>query len=303
MGAAALMTDREVTRRLKAYMQGRGGGVWRSGAAVRDRPRQRLDRCAVGATRAAPARRVVRDRDLQAAAQRHRLLDHQAAGHPGAELRTGRRQLRVSHGTRHARAAFAANVARHRGEHKFASLAAFDRVDITTRTRPSRRPTSMSAGPPPSPTDRSSAWYCRPRALVRRRRLGEDDGRAIRMAGLARWLLTVGLVDRGVNRRGAGDDRRRPGRCERPREVYHPWYAQPDRLFVLLLAVGVTAGWGMSRPDDGCPSARMGCAIRSWRGRSHCRSGSRSPVAALWLAARRRISVDAAAADGGRPAR
>ena len=44
MGAAALMTDREVTQRLKAYLQVEAIGVWRSGAAVRDRPRQRLDR-------------------------------------------------------------------------------------------------------------------------------------------------------------------------------------------------------------------------------------------------------------------
>jgi hypothetical protein len=31
------------------------------------------------------------------------------------------------------------------------------------------------------------------------------------------------------------------------REVYHPWYARPDRLFVLLLATGAVVGWGMSR--------------------------------------------------------
>ena len=31
------------------------------------------------------------------------------------------------------------------------------------------------------------------------------------------------------------------------REVYHPWYAHPDRLAMLLLTVALTAGWGMAR--------------------------------------------------------
>ena len=26
------------------------------------------------------------------------------------------------------------------------------------------------------------------------------------------------------------------------REVYHPWYARPGRLFLLLIAVGLTVG-------------------------------------------------------------
>lgn len=31
------------------------------------------------------------------------------------------------------------------------------------------------------------------------------------------------------------------------RQVYHPWYARPDRLFLLLVSVGATVAWGMSR--------------------------------------------------------
>jgi hypothetical protein len=31
------------------------------------------------------------------------------------------------------------------------------------------------------------------------------------------------------------------------REVYHPWYARPGRLFLLLLATGAAVAWGMSR--------------------------------------------------------
>ena len=31
------------------------------------------------------------------------------------------------------------------------------------------------------------------------------------------------------------------------RETYHPWYARPDRFFLMLVAVGATAGWAMTR--------------------------------------------------------
>ena len=31
------------------------------------------------------------------------------------------------------------------------------------------------------------------------------------------------------------------------RESYHPWYARPDRFFLMLAAVGATAGWAMTR--------------------------------------------------------
>ena len=31
------------------------------------------------------------------------------------------------------------------------------------------------------------------------------------------------------------------------REVYHPWYAHPGRMFLLMLTAGVTAGWTLAR--------------------------------------------------------
>ena len=46
-------------------------------------------------------RRVVRAGGLQAAAERHRFLDFQAAGRPGAQLRRDRGQLPVPHRARH----------------------------------------------------------------------------------------------------------------------------------------------------------------------------------------------------------
>jgi hypothetical protein len=38
------------------------------------------------------------------------------------------------------------------------------------------------------------------------------------------------------------------------REVYHPWYARPDRLFFLLLATGAAVGWSMSRVGQWLPA-------------------------------------------------
>ena len=114
MGAAALITDREVTSRLQAYVNleaigsagppmlfetGPGNG-WIVRPWARHAPE--------------PARRIVRDRDLPSPAERHGFLDPEAPGHSRIELRGGRRQLRVSHGARHARTAVAADRPAHR---------------------------------------------------------------------------------------------------------------------------------------------------------------------------------------------
>ena len=42
------------------------------------------------------------------------------------------------------------------------------------------------------------------------------------------------------------------------REVYHPWYARPDRFFLLLLAIGTTAAWTMSRAGGLLPARARG---------------------------------------------
>jgi hypothetical protein len=42
------------------------------------------------------------------------------------------------------------------------------------------------------------------------------------------------------------------------REVYHPWYARPDRFFVMLVAVGAAVGWMMARAGRLIPSRARG---------------------------------------------
>lgn len=41
------------------------------------------------------------------------------------------------------------------------------------------------------------------------------------------------------------------------REVYHPWYARPGMLFVLLLLVGCATGWGMARAGSWLARGRL----------------------------------------------
>lgn len=39
------------------------------------------------------------------------------------------------------------------------------------------------------------------------------------------------------------------------REVYHPWYAHPDRLFFLLTVVGLSVAWGIARIGASLPAS------------------------------------------------
>jgi hypothetical protein len=42
------------------------------------------------------------------------------------------------------------------------------------------------------------------------------------------------------------------------REVYHPWYAHPDRLFLLIASVGAAVAWGMARAGRWIPLRARG---------------------------------------------
>ena len=77
-------------------------------------------------------------------------------------------------------------------------------------------------------------------------------GVAIRMNGVWRWLLSnlwgwLGVALIGASMVGM------TWLVRLAREVYHPWYSRPGRLFVLLLATGALAGWAMSRAGQWLP--------------------------------------------------
>ena len=82
-------------------------------------------------------------------------------------------------------------------------------------------------------------------------------GASTRQLGVWRWILDVvwTLVGAALVA-GAmigGTWLLRAGRA-----VYHPWYAHPDRMFLLLLALGTLAGWIVSRGGALLPSRAHG---------------------------------------------
>lgn len=71
-------------------------------------------------------------------------------------------------------------------------------------------------------------------------------GVALRLNGVWRWILSIvwawlGALIVAASMVGA------TWLVRAAREVYHPWYARPGRLFLLLLATGASAAWAMSR--------------------------------------------------------
>ncbi len=80
---------------------------------------------------------------------------------------------------------------------------------------------------------------------------------AVRAAGIGHVLLTlawtlVGLAAVATGLMAA------IWALRMAREVYHPWYAQPDRLLALLVATGVASGWAVFRIGTFLPQGARG---------------------------------------------
>jgi Peptidase family M28 len=93
-------------------------------------------------------------------------------------------------------------------------------------------------------------------------------GASLRLLGLGRWLLQV-LWALGGAALVAGSMIGATWALRETRAVYHPWYARPGRLFMLLLCIGTLAGW---------IAVRLGAWIPR---RAH---GERHPIVAWSLA-------------------
>ncbi len=130
---------------------------------------------------------------------------------------------------------------RRTGEQVVALMTALDAMDVTERSDTDR--TFFDLG------GRAAASY------------GPVTGAAIGVAalllGIIAWLRVTarrsgsrraamaahGVLDpRSARLRSSRRWSARRGRCALAREVYHPWYARPGRLFLLLMAVGFTVG-------------------------------------------------------------
>jgi hypothetical protein len=67
-------------------------------------------------------------------------------------------------------------------------------------------------------------------------------GASVRLVGLGRWVLDVVWALAGAAA-VAGAMIGGTWLLRAARTVYHPWYARPGRMFLLLLALGILAGW------------------------------------------------------------
>jgi hypothetical protein len=256
MGAAALMTDRDVTRRLAAYLQvesiGSAGpallfetgpaNAWLVGPWARWAPHPR------GASYAVEIyKRLPNDTDFS-------IIKRQ--GIPGLNFAPVVDSY-AYHTARDTPDRLSLRTIRDTGENIVAILNALNDVDITERSADTGTffdiagTVGVAYGP-------ITGWILSIAALL----LGvvawmRVTAAAIRIAGLLRWMLTfvwsaAGAIVVFASMTGA------TWALRAARQVYHPWYARPGRLFVLLLAVGALAGWGVSRAGRWIPARAQG---------------------------------------------
>jgi hypothetical protein len=256
MGAAALMTDRDVTNRLQTYVNleaigsagppnlfeaGPGNG-WLVARWARVAPHPR------GASFAVEIyRRLPNDTDFSIL----KLQDIPGLNFAAVD------DTYAYHTPRDTPERLSPRTVRAAGEQIVALVSALDAVDITRRSRSDYtffdvgRTAALSYGP-------LVGWTINALALL----LGvvawvKATAAAIRLEGVLRWLLTyvwvfVGSAAVVLAMVGA------TWALRAAREVYHPWYARPERLFLLVLALGLTVGWGSVRVGRWLPQRARG---------------------------------------------
>lgn len=256
MGAAALMTDREVTGRLRAYVnieaigssgpailfEAGPGNAWLVSPWARMAPHPRGGSYAIEVYR-----RLPNDTDFSI------IKRHDIPGLNFAPIGDSY----AYHTARDTPERLSSLTIRETGENVVAIGDALEQVDITKRTAAEAtffdigRTVGVRYGP-------GASWAVAAAALL----LGviawvKVTGAALRLGGLGRWLLTavwslVGLAAAVGAMVGAAWGLRAA------REVYHPWYAHPDRLFLLLAVSGATAAWSVGRIGQWLPSRAHG---------------------------------------------
>lgn len=242
MGAAGLTTDREVMGRLEAYVNveatGSGGGPailfetgpgngWLVKPWARRAPHPR------GASYAIEIyKRLPNDTDFSVFKRRDVPgLNFAAIGDSYAYHTARDTPDRLSDDT-----------LRFTGENVVETMSAIDALDLTARTTAQQtffdigRTAAVSWGP-------VTAWFLAAISLA----CGllawfKVLAASIRMVGIWRWILDAAWALVGVAvvvvSMIAGTWALRLSRT-----VYHPWYAHPDRMFLMLLALGTLAGW------------------------------------------------------------
>jgi Peptidase family M28 len=251
MGAAGIVADREIMSRLRAYINvesigSRGtamlfesgpGNAWIAGAWARRAPHPR------GASFAVEIyKRLPNDTDFTIFASRNI---------PGLNFATIGDSY-AYHTPRDTADRLSPAALRTTGENVVATANALDGLDITERGRWDSvffDVGAVSAVSYPA----IAGWVLAAAAMA----LGvaswlRSSAAAMRLAGRLPWAFTAIWTVFGVMvTTGAMIGAAWALRASR--EVYHPWYARPDRMFLLLVTVGATVAWAMSRAGKWFP--------------------------------------------------
>jgi hypothetical protein len=256
MGAAGLVTDRDVMDRLQAYVNieatGSGGtsmlfetgpgNGWIVKPWARWAPHPR------GASFALEIyRRLPNDTDFSIL-KRHDVpgLNFAAIGDSYPYHTARDTPDRLSDAT-----------LRRTGENVVETTLALDALDLSTRSAADQtyfdigQVAAMSWGP-------VTSWMIAVLSLV----CGllawfKATGAGVRLVGVGRWILDAAWALLGVAF-VAGAMIGGTWLLRAARTVYHPWYAQPDRLFLMLVALGILAGWLAARLGALLPSRAHG---------------------------------------------
>jgi Peptidase family M28 len=245
MGAAALVGERDITDRLKAYINieaigsagvpvlfetGPGNG-WLTAVWARSAPHPRGGSYAIEIYK-----RLPNDTDFS-------IIKTQDI--PGLNFAAVKDSYSY-HTPRDTAERLSPHTIRTMGENAIAIVDALQSVDITERSTADRTffdiagTIGVSYGPGLSATIALSALVLGFLAWARVMR------GVILSAGFGRWLLLVIWV--AVSAAAVvGAMIGAVWLLRAAREVYHPWYAHPGRMFLLMLTAGVTGGWTLAR--------------------------------------------------------
>jgi hypothetical protein len=245
MGAAGLMSDRDVSRRLQAYVnleaigsagtpmlfEAGPGNDWLLRQWARASPHPR------GASLGTEIyRRLPSDTDFSI------LKLHDI---PGLNLAAVGDSY-AYHTARDTPERLSPLTIRHMGEQVVTIVDALDRTDITQRTRDERTffdvagVSALSYGPGVGLAIAALGILLGMVAWVK------AGAHVIRTHGFLRVLFTcvwIGIGAAAVVAAMIGAT----WALRASREVFHPWYARPDRLFLLLIAVGLMTAWSAAR--------------------------------------------------------
>jgi hypothetical protein len=256
MGAAALVTDRDVMARMAAYLQvesiGSAGtallfvtgpdNAWLIGPRARRAPNPR------GASYASEIyKRLPNDTDFS-------VLKRQ--GVPGLNFAPVGDSY-AYHTARDTPERLSPGTIRSTGENLVAVAQALDGIDITRRSIGSGTffdvggTVGVSYGTAGGRILAIAALVLGVIAWVRL------TAAAVRQAGLLRWLLTMVWSAAGAGA-SLGAMVGVTWALRAARQEFHPWYARPGWLFALLLAAGLLGGWTVSRAGYWLPKRAHG---------------------------------------------